>query len=136
MKAMHSSWSISYSGQHSGVTLKKLERAGRFVALEVEKERLLIQDEKVEHASFLVEHDSESWPALVMSILSTARVLMPEWRILLGANSVHGSFGDILSAYKPGYKLPVSGLRSVAWEVNSEQKYVRMRWLSGTPNRW
>jgi hypothetical protein len=133
---MHSSWSISYSGQHKGVTLKKLERVGKFVALEVEKERLLVHEEKVEHASFFVAHDSETWPSLVMSILSTARILMPEWRVQLSATAMRGSFGDILNAYKPGYKLPVSGLRSVAWEANSEQKYVRMRWLNGTPDRW
>jgi len=133
---MYSSWSISYAGQHMGVALKKLERVGKFVALDVEKERLLIHDEKVEHASFLIEHEAETWPSLVLSILSAACVLMPEWRVQIGPNFLQGSFGDIVNGYTPGYKLPVSGLRSVSWEVNDTQIYTRMRWLNGTANRW
>lgn len=84
MHAMQSSWSISYFGGHSEIMLKKLERLGQFIAQDVETERLLIFEKKVEHASFLVSHDTESWPALAMDILSIARRLMPEWTYLSG----------------------------------------------------
>jgi hypothetical protein len=133
---MHSSWSITYFGHYSGVMIKKLERVGIFSAHEVERERFLIHDEKIEHASFLVEHDSKDWPTLVMDTFSIARRLIPEWRILLTKDSIRGSIGDVLNAYEPGYKLPVSGIRSIQWEINRDQKYTRMRLLSGQPDRW
>ncbi|MFD1245081.1 hypothetical protein [Paralysiella testudinis] len=133
---MQSSWSISYFGGYSGIMLKKLERVGRFVAQEVEMERLLINDEKIEHASFIISHEAESWPSLVMDVLSMARRLMPEWSIILGQDSMRGSIGSILSAYQAGYKLPASGLRSIQWEATADQKYTRLQWLSGSPDRW
>lgn len=133
---MHSSWSITYIGGASGVMLKKLERVGRFAAEEVERERFFIEGAKVEHASFLVRHAAEHWPTLVMDALEMARRLVPEWRIRLGKDSLGGSIGDLLRGYEGGYDLPVSGLRSIHWEINREQKYRRLRWLSGQPDRW
>jgi hypothetical protein len=118
------------------VLLKKFERVAKFKALEVEKERFVIHGEKVEHASFLVGHESKDWPSLVMEVLATASRLLPEWRIQFATASMRGSIGDVLTAYVPGYKLPVSGLRSILWEINEQQLYVRTRWLNGTPDRW
>ena len=133
---MRSSWSITYSGPHYCVVLKKFGRVGKFEPLEIEYERLLIADEKVVHASFLVNLKSEDWPGAVVEILNTARFVFPEWRVMPGKGGIKGSFGDLIRGYTPGYKLLVSGLRSVEWELNELQDYSRQKWLSGQPNQW
>lgn len=134
---MRSLWSITYGGPHHGVVLKKLARVGKFTPLEVERERFLIDDKKIEHASFLLHHDVEDRPSLLMAVLDAARLIFPEWRLsLLGEKKLTGEFGDFFRGYESGYTLPTTSLRSVKWEINEAQNYSRQHWLSGQPDRW
>jgi len=124
-----------YAGPHHGVFLKKLERLGEFVSLEVERERFVYFDEKIEHASFLVGHSASSWPELVIQMLHVAQLISPGWKVIVGTRSLSGEAGPKANGTE-GYQQKPSGMRLIKWEINEAQLYRRMRWLSGQPNRW
>ncbi|WP_125469054.1 hypothetical protein [Methylomagnum ishizawai] len=133
--ALQSYWSVMYVGPHHGVFLKKLERLAGFTALELERERFIMWEERVEHTSFLVEHRARTWPELIVDVLHIAQRVCPAWKLVMGNKAVVAETGPACSGVE-GYTQRISGTRTMRWEINEAQYYNRMRWLSGQPNRW
>jgi len=123
-------------GPHHGVVLKKLERLGNLKALEVDRERFLVDGVKVEHTSFCVRHAVNTWPELVVALMRCAQLICPAWQMVLASERLMAGIGDVVSGYHEAYACPVAGLRSVHWDVNQSQVYRRISWLNGQPNRW
>lgn len=132
---MQSYWSAMYAGPNHGVFIKKLERLGRIRALEIERERFFIGEDRIEHASFLVKHVAVSWQDLHWQVLEVARIVFPVWKVTLGKESLTCETGPDVSALT-GYTQRITGHRLLKVEANAAQYYSRMRWLSGQPDRW
>jgi hypothetical protein len=118
------------------VFVKKLERLARIKVVELERERFFWNEEKVEHASFFVEHKASTWEELVLELLRVAHFIFPIWSITIGNRSLSGLTSLHLSGENVTYTQRITGHREVRWEIAESQKYQRVRWLSGQPNRW
>lgn len=129
---MRSYWSATYSGPHHGVFVKKLERLAGIKAVELERERFTLDDEKLEHASFFVEHHAPGWSELVLELLRVAHLICPTWTVTIGDQSLVGAAGPHLV----GGSQRITGQRELRWEITQSQQYQRMTWLGGQPDRW
>ena len=136
MKIMRSHWSVMYGGPHHGVFIKKIERLAGIKATELDCERFVWNDEKIEHSTFYVEHQASTWEEFVLEMLHTARLVFPVWNITIGAKSLEGLTSPHLSGPNVEYQQRISGHREIKWEINAFQQYQRMSWLNGQPNRW
>ncbi|MCL2830088.1 MAG: hypothetical protein FWD77_05025 [Betaproteobacteria bacterium] len=131
-----SCWSVLYSDPHHGTFIKKLERLGDFSVLDMEEERFIFNHEKIVHASFMVEHATDSWDGLVMHMLTLARKFTPVWKIAIGDEMLSGETGPECSGMEQYRVEAVKGLRLLRWEINAAQEYRRTSWLGGLPNHW
>ena len=134
--AMQSYWSVTYTGPHHGPFIKKLERLAGFKALELERERFILNDEKIEHSMFVVQHDSQCWQDLVIEILDTAQAIFPVWNVTIGSKALSGETSRNMGGPNVEYQMRLSGHHSMTWEVSEAQNYKRKRRLGEQPDRW
>jgi len=126
---MRSHWSAIYTGPHNGVFIKKLERLAGIKALELERERFLwTNNERVEGASFFVEHSAPAWGELVLEILHIAHLIRPTWSITIGTKSLSGST-NIRDGNIVDYGHRIADQVEITWEIAESQQYRRANWL-------
>lgn len=133
---MRSLWSITYVGAHTATTIKKVERLLDITALDIVRERYIWNAEKVERATFFVEHDASEWPVTVVALLRCTALLAMKWETrgdAVQALSVTVSLECANSQFKDG--IP-SGLVDVSWELRADQTYVRNLLTPGSAERW
>ena len=133
---MRSYWSVMYVGPHHGVFIKKLERLASFHVQELERERFIWDDEKVECSCFYVEHDANCWDDLVLEILQVARNIFPCWNVTIGKDEMHGETSKNLDGSSAEYQQRISGHRNIQWTIKKSQSYARMKWLNGQADKW
>jgi hypothetical protein len=133
---MQSYWSVMCVAPHHGNFLKKLERLAHFSALEVESERVIFNDEKVQCSTFLVRHQATSWNELVLELLGTAKGIVPVWKMTIETQSISGETSQNVGGPNVEYQMPLTGLRSLRWSINATQQYTRTKWLNGQPDHW
>ncbi len=133
---MKSYWSVMCASPHHGKFLKKLQRLAHFTALEVECERFILNDEKIEHSTFFVSHQASTWNELVLELLGTAKTIYPIWKMMIESQSLSRETSQNIDRLNVEYQMRLSGHRNITWSINETQKYTRMMWLNGLPNRW
>jgi hypothetical protein len=134
---MRSLWSVTYVGAHTATTIKKLQRLLRIQAIDLESERYVFNDKKVERAVFLVEHGACSWAEFILDLIQKTSMLATTWQ--MSGNEKHQLMvviggGDAAGALAQG--LP-KGLCEVSWVARPDQTY-QNRLLSGGSSieRW
>ncbi|HEY8027333.1 MAG TPA: hypothetical protein VIF60_22510 [Burkholderiaceae bacterium] len=133
---MQSCWSATYVGPHHGTYIKKLERLAGFDVVALERERFIVNEEKIEHSTFLVNHDSNCWQDLVIEILHTAQLIFPVWKVTICGNVLSGEVSRNMDRPNVEFQMRLSGHRSITWKVNKDQCYTRMKWFGSQPDRW
>lgn len=120
---MRSLWTITYAGSHTATTVKKLTRLLSVTAEDIQRERYVLNDERIERAAFLVDHGDIEWAAMLVELLQkTARVAY-RWQCNGDATTVlSGSVtrDDLATEFHQG--LP-AGLKEIGWVVRTSQLY-------------
>ena len=112
-------WLVSYGGPHFGVFMKKLQRLMKIQAIDITTSVHNSKNGKQILTSFLLEHQVDNWPELVVLTLQAAQIIATEWKVALGSENG----GRTMSGYYENSHRALSDMHSMHFKICESQVY-------------